>query len=434
MRSSYLKYFRMVIALCVAVLCVLSYSGKFYGIKIFDLQLTPLIQRALVDFSIIVLALMIALIVITLLFGRVYCSTLCPLGLMQELMMIIFSPIRKLLKKRYMAFQKHYIIAYFIAVVCFGGIIGGTAAIIRHIDPYSIAGNAMSGSIYGLVFIGLLAVLVFFKNRFFCTNICPVGALLGILSKFSLFKIRLNKDSCAMCSLCAQKCPTGSIDYKNQKVNNETCIKCFNCLGRCKKGALSYGIKPTKTTEFDIERRRFLLKGSSFIVLALAFRSGLSYTGSVIQKIKTMLLPAGAGNPQDFANRCLNCNLCVKNCPMKIIKKADNEFPVVHLDYSDSFCDYNCHRCSEVCPSGAIKRISIQQKQHTKLGTALVNEEVCIRCGLCVHECPREIIHKEDGEFPHISETECIGCGACQNVCPVKAIKVVPVENQTYIV
>lgn len=111
-------------------------------------------------------------------------------------------------------------------------------------------------------------------------------------------------------------------------------------------------------------------------------------------------------------------------------KKADNEFPAVHIKYQKSFCDYNCNKCSEVCPSGAIRSISLPEKQKTQIGLAAVNEDSCIQCGLCVMECPRSAITKPQGEFPQINPGECIGCGACQAVCPVSAIKVGTVNRQ----
>lgn len=430
MRLSFLKYLRRTVATIVAILCILAFGGKFYGIKIFDIQLVPLVQSALLNTTLSALFLLAVLLIITLIFGRVYCSALCPLGILQELMMLLFKPFKKLLKINQPSVQQHYAFAYLLAAVCFGGLLGGTAIIFRYFDPYSVFGNALSMSVYGLVFAGILAVLVFFKDRFFCTNICPLGALLGWISRCSLFKIRLNPNMCVGCAKCMQKCPTGSIDIKTGKVDNETCIRCFNCVGSCHRGALSYSSKESEDIALDIGRREFLVKGGSFILLALAFRAGLTYTRRVGQKFKKAVLPAGAGSVNEFANHCLNCDLCVKNCPMKIIKKADAEFPVVHLDYERSHCDYNCKRCSEVCPSGALKRISLAQKQRTKLGTAHIDPSVCVNCGLCVMECPRRVISKRAGKSPKVNMSDCIGCGACQNACPVGAIKVRPIEKQ----
>ena len=430
MKQVYLKYIRRIVALTVFVLCILAFSGKFYGIKIFDVQISALVQSAMLNTTVGALVLLVALLLITLIFGRIYCSTLCPLGLLQELLMILFYPLKKMLKINRPFWQKHYGFSYMLAAVCFGGVLGGTVIILRHFDPYSVFGNAVALGIYGLCFVCALAVLVFFKDRFFCTNICPVGAILGWISRCSLFKIRINPDMCVSCAKCAQKCPTGSIDFKNHKVNNETCIKCFNCLGSCHRGALTYSMKEDNDAAFDMGRREFLVKGSSFILLALAFRAGLTYTRRVGQKFKKAILPAGAKSSREFANHCLNCNLCVKNCPMKVIKKANGKFPVVHLDYSKSHCDYNCNKCSEVCPSGALRRMTLEEKQHTKIGTAHVNTKMCVKCGLCALECPRKIISKKAGDFPVVNADACIGCGACQNVCPVGAIKVRAVDEQ----
>lgn len=122
--------------------------------------------------------------------------------------------------------------------------------------------------------------------------------------------------------------------------------------------------------------------------------------------------------------------LCVQNCPIKILKKANGDYPAVHLDYSDSFCDYDCNKCSQVCPSGAIKRLSLAQKQKTQIGLANIDEQICVKCGLCVMKCPRQAISKADGSFPVVDASQCIGCGACANGCPVKAITIQPVAKQ----
>lgn len=429
MKNNILKYGRLLIAWVIGILCVAAFWGKFYRLKFLDTEVAALIQRALVHGSLTVFVLLGAVVILTLLFGRIYCSTLCPLGLFQELMMWIFAPLKKWLKMKHNP-QKHYIAAYLPMLVCFGALIGGSVVLLRLLDPYTIAGNALSGAIYGLSFVGLLIILVFFKNRFFCSNICPVGALLGLLARFSLFKIKMENTKCKMCGMCARVCPTGSIDFKNKTVNNETCIKCFKCLKQCKFGSLHYTTECKPSPAVDLSRRQFIKSGGALIVLGLAFKAGVVYSKQVAQKLKAVILPAGAGSVENFADRCLNCNLCVQSCPMKIIKKADSEFPVVHLDYHDAACAYDCRRCSDVCPSGALERLTLAQKQRTKIGTAAVAEDVCVRCGLCVGACPKQAIHKEDGEVPVIAFDACIGCGACQQVCPVKAIHIEPVMKQ----
>lgn len=420
--NKFYRYLRGGLAVVVGIMAVLAFAGLFYPIQVFDVQLTALLQRVLVDFSLFAAVLLAALLIISLLFGRIYCSMLCPLGLYQEFLMLLF--------RRRVPVQKNRPYKYFLAAVVFGALIGGTAFLVRLIDPYTLFGSAASGAWLGLGVLLALAVLLWFRGRLFCSNICPVGVVLGLISKHALKQIYIEKDKCVSCGLCAAKCPTGSIDFKNKTVDNETCIKCFKCLGGCRRGGIHYGSKPSEKIAFNPARRRLLVSGAVVAVLALAVKGGVELGKTIAAKVKKVILPAGAGNAEDFANRCLNCNLCVQNCPMKILKKADGDYPAVHVDYTDGFCDYDCNRCSAICPSGAIKRLTLAEKQKTQIGLAVINEEVCIKCGLCVMKCPRQAISREDGSFPLVDAGGCIGCGACKAACPVKAITIVPVEKQ----
>lgn len=425
LKAKTLQKIRIFIALLTALLCLGGFLGFFYPIKIFDLNIVPLIQSAITSFTIFTIIALITILIITLLFGRIYCSTICPLGLLQELFLIIFH-------RKKLPLQKNRAYKYFIAAISFGTLLGGTAFIMHLIDPYSIFGAGISGVTYGLIIFGLIAILTGLKGRYFCTNICPAGTILGLISKGSVYKIRINKDSCVACGLCTQKCPSGCIDVKNKTVDNETCIKCFKCLTLCHNNGISYKkVSASKTKiPFNMSRRRFIIGASALSILAVAYKGGIKLGSNIVQKVKTIILPPGARSIKEFTNKCLNCNLCVTNCPMKIIQKADEEHPTVHIKYQKSFCDYNCHKYSEVCPSGAIKKLTLKEKRKTQIGQASVNIDTCIQCGLCVMECPRSAITKERGDFPHIDTNKCIGCGACQAVCPVSAIKVKANENQ----
>ena len=427
MKNNILICSRFLVALIVLILCGLAFWGKFYYIKIFDFQLVPALQNGIISGLSMSFVLLIVVILLTLLFGRIYCSTLCPLGLYQELLMLLFKPFYK---GHVLQPSKHYPLAYFLMAVSFGTLFGGTVVLLRVLDPYSLAGNAMSLAYFGLGFITVLTLLVFFKKRFFCTNICPVGAFLGLISRFSFMKICINKDKCSKCTLCVKSCPCGSIDLTNHTVLNETCVKCFRCLNKCSHNALYYGVPQTEKVKFNSKRRQFLLAGLVLATFGAAFRGGIELSEKVASKIKKVIIPAGSGSVQDFANSCLNCNLCVQNCPMKIIKPATVDKPFVHLDYGKAFCNYNCHKCSEVCPSGAIKRITLAEKQNTKIANAVISEEVCIKCGVCAMECPKQIIIKEQGEFPIIQFDKCIGCGKCASSCPVKAISIEGIDKQ----
>lgn len=417
-----LFYCRRVIAGIVGILCLAAFWGKFYPVRIFDFQLTALLQN--IGISAAAAGLLWLAVVVTWGWGRIYCSTVCPLGLFQELLTALF--------RRKMRPQKNRAVKYFIAAAAFGLLAGGTVCAARIVDPYTLSGQALSGTLFGLAVFLLLAFLVWFKGRCFCTNICPVGALLGLIAKNAVCKIRIDKSSCIACGLCVRNCPSGCIDIGRKAVDNETCVKCLKCLTVCPKNSVDYGRdqQPEKTPAFSAERRRLIIGGAALAVFAAAVRGGAALGRLTAQKVKRMIVPAGAGSAGEFADRCLNCNLCVQNCPMKILKKADGEYPAVHIDYTDGFCDFNCRKCAEVCPSGAIKRIDLAQKQKTRIALAQINERICIGCGLCVMKCPRKTVYRGDDGIVRIDAGGCIGCGTCKAGCPVKAISVVPVEKQ----
>lgn len=427
MNNRHLKYLRRSIALVVSVLFLLAFCFQIYPIKIFDAQFMASLQGSVVTGLGVSLILFILLIVLTLIFGRIYCSTLCPLGLFQEVLMILFKPIYT---HRLYQRARQSSVTYICAAFLVGSLLGGTAFLMRMIDPYAVTGNAFSGAFYGILFLSLITILVFFKKQFFCTNICPVGAVLGFLARFSLFKVHIDNTKCVQCFACANRCPTACIRPKRGEINNELCLSCLNCLTSCKQNAIHYGIHKKPPQPFSIKRRQILVGGGVLLAFAVAFRFGLDLMGKAVTNVKNAVIPAGADNITDFANKCLNCNLCVKNCPRQIIKTSTVETPFVHLDYSDTYCAYDCHRCSEICPSGAIKHISLKEKQKTKIATAVVNENVCVKCGMCAKKCPRQIIIKKAGEFPIIRFDQCIGCGACASSCPVKAIRIDAAEKQ----
>lgn len=423
MKNKTLYRLRVSIASIIFILSLLGIFGVFYSIKIFDIQFMPVFQRLIIDFSIPALVIFLALVGLTLCFGRIYCSLLCPFGILQE----FIGCIKHRFIKNKSSKQVNSPIKYFVAAIAWGMMIGGTAFIIRYIDPYTNFGSAFSLSAAGLILLGVVLVAVILKDRIFCTNFCPVGTVLGLVSKLSLNKIYLS-DKCVSCGMCERNCPSGCIDSKNKTVDNETCIKCLKCLTLCPQQGIIFGKTPDKTT-FNPKRREFIIASAALAVFAGMIKAGIDLKDKVAAKIKDVILPAGAVSKERFLNKCLNCNLCVKNCPNKIIKKADAEYGAVHLDYSKGECKFDCHKCSEVCPSGAIKKISLEEKQHTRIGMAMINEEQCENCGLCAEVCPVHAIMKIDGKLI-LNASKCIGCGACKNACHFNAIEVFGVNEQ----
>ena len=416
---------RLGAALFIFVMAILGILGVFYPVKIFDLQLVPVFQRVIIDFSIIGLVILIFLAGLTLIFGRIYCSLICPLGILQEIAGIIKGKI----KKNNCPPGKNFPLKYFIAAAVWGIFAGGSAVAIRYIDPYSLFSSAFSGVAAGICLILVILAAVTWKNRIFCTNFCPAGTVLGLLAKISFNKIYMSQD-CVSCGLCEKNCPAGAINAKEKAVDNEICLKCLKCVSICPKGAMKYGRKPASKAKFSPNRRKIIIAASALAIFGAMIKAGIELKDKIAEKIKDVILPPGAENKERFINSCLNCNLCVENCPNKIIQKADNEFGAVHLDYSKNPCKFDCKKCSEVCPSGAIRRISLDEKQKTRIAMAMISEEKCTKCGLCAQACPTHAIIKSEGKTPVLNAQKCIGCGACKHACNFGAIEIFPIREQ----
>ena len=423
---------RLCIAAIIGIMSVLALCGIAYPAKFLDLQFAALLQRTIFDFSVIAVLLLAAVLIITLLFGRIYCSAICPLGIMQDFSLFPFRwIIRKMNggKRRITSRQENYGFKYIIAALCFGSLIGGSAILIRYADPYTVFGSAVSLSLFGIVFATAVLVLTFFKDRFFCTNICPVGTVLGLLSKISVRRIIID-ENCVSCGMCAESCPAGCIDFKNKKIDNETCLKCMRCVSVCRKNAIRYGSEPIR---FSTGRRNALWGIGALAILGAGYAAGIRLTKTVATKVKNIILPPGAKNTNRMANKCLNCNLCIENCPNGILAKADKDFSTVHIDYRQgkSHCGYNCHKCGETCPSGAISKLSLEEKQQTRIAMAMIAKDACAGCGLCASVCPRNAIELDlETGIAKVNGAKCIGCGLCYASCPHEAIRMFGIKEQ----
>ena len=366
----------------------------------------------------------------TLVFGRFYCSLCCPFGIMQDIFILLSLRKGKVRKNL-------FLLRYLIAGIVAGLFAGGTNLGFLLLDPYSNAGRVFASfSLGGFVILILIIVLAVWKQRIFCTALCPVGTILGVFSRFGIFRLTIS-ENCVRCGKCVKVCPSGCIDIRENSLDNARCIRCMACVSACPKECIS--LRPGKPEKIQSsERRRFLISAGSF---AAGLAAGLVFAKSGLLKAgkKLKILPPGAGSPAAFADKCTACMLCVVNCPAKIIVPSRNGMGAVELDLEKGSCLYNCSRCGNVCPAGAIKALSLPEKRRIKIAEAKFDPRNCIafqdgeKCGLCGKACPTGAITLRKNTTPRpIKKNLCIGCGACQQVCPAlnKAMTVSPIKYQ----
>lgn len=455
----------------------------------------------------------IGLVLLTLLCGRIYCSVLCPLGVMQDLISNL-SAKRKGKKARFSFSQAKNKLRIGIFILFAAAILIGilseiyTQLLVEILSPYSsygrIAhnlflplwqlGNNMLAylterlgyySMYpsdiwikngGIVVVSaitlvVISILAWKNGRTYCNTICPVGTILGFLSKFSLLKIRIDPNKCVECSLCARNCKSSCIDYKNYRVDASRCIACMNCIGKCKKGAIHYGLNlkcaaqqsnakdvqgKNPIRKSDTGRRDFVVSSllltcvasmKSFSAPALPRMAGaLNYhSDSSTPKKKNRITPPGSKGYDNMRSHCTACQLCVSACPNKVLRPSTSpsSFMQPEMAFDRSYCLSGCTRCSDVCPVGAIRKLSVKEKARTQVGHAVWISQNCITqtskqpCGMCAHHCPNDAIEmclsnpldESSIKIPVVHAEKCIGCGACENQCPAKPLKAIYVEG-----
>ncbi len=400
----------------------------------------------------------IILTVITLLFGRVYCSFLCPLGIFQDIIIRIsnFAKRKKRVKLPPDSYSApHNILRYTIlGIVGISFAIGFTFPLVL-LDPYSNYGriaaqifgtvetsitNLLSGifptyfyvqehvtlGLYSFIFsCSLLLVVVLMsalRGRLYCNTICPVGTFLGLLGGYSLFKPAIDKEKCVKCTLCAKNCKTNCINLETKEIDATRCVACYNCLTSCKRGGVKlvpvwFNNKHKSSYKRDIEskERRAALVAMGGFAAAVAAR-GLMFPKSLnavnrngISDNKPVM-PPGAGNLTAFKDACTACHACIAACPENIIKPASFEYGIdgimlPTIRYNNGSCRYECNTCSQTCPHGALEHISLEIKQRTRIALATYDPETCVvmtdgfKCGACSRNCPTGAITMEVRSF-----------------------------------
>lgn len=477
-------------------------SVMFIGLSLLFLDFTGTLHQwlswmAKVQALEAVLALNVAVIaglaVLTFLFGRIYCSIICPLGVMQD----VFGWLGKKSKKNRYTFSKEYKwLRYGLLAIFIAGCLAGVGTIIELLAPYSAFGrictmllqplwmlgnNALASiaehyesyAFYGVdvwmkslpvFFIALLtliiiAILAWRNGRTYCNTICPVGTVLSFISRFSLLKIHFDEDKCKNCSLCTKNCKAACIDFKNHKVDYSRCVVCGDCIKSCKFGALSYSRKTSGTSKtgttsdasVDANKRSFLIATALVSTAALAQEKkhvdgGLA---DIIEKKaperKTPIVPPGARSLKHMTQHCTGCQLCVSECPNDVLRPSMDITNLMQpvMSFEKGYCRPECTRCSEVCPAGAIKLIDKEEKSGIQIGHAVVYPDFCLsalgenECGNCARHCPVGAIEMVPSDpeddlspsVPAVNENACIGCGACEHLCPVRPLSAIHVEG-----
>jgi polyferredoxin len=305
--------------------------------------------------------------------------------------------------------------------------------------------------IVGLIFIGFL-VANWWIPRFFCRVVCPLGALLGIFSKFALWRIDRDPVRCTDCDLCLKSCE-GASDPQGDLRKSE-CFVCLNCIDDCPHDALSFRFLPRKASEVAypaVGRRELLLSG----LFGLLFFPMTRLSGGVRKNFQRgVIRPPGSVAEDEFLRRCIKCDQCIRVCPTNVLQPALFEAGLEGLwtpimISKMGWCELNCTLCSQVCPTGAIREISIAEKLGVgpfegkgpvKTGTAFYNQGRClpwamdVSCVVCEEVCPvsPKAIFTRNVEVtdrwgatlelkrPYIDAVKCIGCGICEHECPVK--------------
>jgi polyferredoxin len=305
--------------------------------------------------------------------------------------------------------------------------------------------------IVGLVFIGFL-VANWWIPRFFCRVVCPLGALLGIFSRFALWRIDRDPVRCTDCDLCLKSCE-GASDPQGDLRKSE-CFVCLNCIDDCPHDALSFRFLPRKASEVAypaVGRRELLLSG----LFGLLFFPMTRLSGGVRKNFQRgVIRPPGSVAEDEFLRRCIKCDQCIRVCPTNVLQPALFEAGLEGLwtpimISKMGWCELNCTLCSQVCPTGAIREISIAEKLGigpfegkgpVKTGTAFYNQGRCLpwamdtSCVVCEEVCPvsPKAIFTRNVEVtdrwgatielkrPYIDPVKCIGCGICEHECPVK--------------
>jgi len=445
----------------------------------------------------------VLVVLLTLAVGRVYCSALCPLGILQDVISRIAAAFRRQPHRLPPARPLTWLRQVFLWGTAAGLLTGWGGLTLALLDPYSnfgriaatlfrpllsLANNslvdaAQAAGLSGVnrlemhwtgaglllvpaVFLLLVAVLAAWRGRLYCNTVCPVGTLLGFVANRALFRLRLDRSACTKCTECLRHCKAQCIDLRTGTIDASRCVACYNCIPACDQGGISHALAwksaPVWATPgtrlvghpVDPRRRTFLASAVSAVAsVTLAGRIARAAEPAVEElpllvnsgQDSPGVVPPGAAGLGQFLARCTACQLCVTSCPTQVLQPALLELGLAgllkpRLDYNASFCNFDCVRCGEVCPTGAIGRLAPEEKRVVQIGIADFYRDRCIvvtngtDCAACSEHCPTKAVSTEPYgvslRLPVMHPELCIGCGACDFACPAKPKKAIIVTGR----
>ena len=393
-------------------------------------------------------AVVVGLLVMTLLIGRVYCSVICPLGVMQDVVSYI-SGRRKKKKYRFSYSPEVKWLRYGVFLLFVIALIAGIGSFVALLAPYSSYGRIVSNLFEPVYRLGnnvlayfaerfdsyafyhvdvwiksiatfivaavtfiVLAYLSWRNGRTYCNTVCPVGTLLGFFSRFSLFRITIDEKKCVECGLCSRRCKAACINGKAHTVDYSRCVACMDCIDTCTHGAISFSLRTSrpktaleqeKNAPADSSRRGFLTTTAILAAGAALKAQEKKVDGGLaviedkeVPERATRIVPPGAVSVRHFAQHCTGCQLCVSACPNDVLRPSSDILTMMQpvMSYEIGYCRPECTRCSEVCPAGAIQPVSVEEKSSVQIGHAVWVRKNCIpltdgvECGNCARHCP----------------------------------------------
>ncbi|NWF76617.1 MAG: 4Fe-4S binding protein [Nitrospirae bacterium] len=434
------------------------------------------------------------LILLTIPLGRVFCGWVCPLGTLNN----IVSSLRK---KYPMKIRKnwHRVKYYILIIIIFSSIF--TLQIAGILDPISLLIRSLSISIYPLIdygirgffdaiyntnisgivsisesiydflkqkilsfhqpfyfqgiFIGLIFFTILmmnlFERRFWCKYICPLGALLGVFSRNAILKREVS-EGCNSCNLCSTACQGGALKKESKEWSKTECLACFNCDDICPANAVSFGLGKNRPLPMNLGRRQVVLSIVSGVLAVPLIRSSPVSKSGFYNPF--LLRPPGALEEREFLKRCVKCGECMKVCLTNGLQPTFLEAGLEgiwspRLIPEIGYCEYRCTLCGQVCPTGAIQKLSLKEKMNLRIGLAMIDKGRCLPyahktpCIVCEEVCPtstkaiwlEEVVVKDrEGKKiflkqPHVDLNLCIGCGICEAKCPVGSKPAIYVTN-----